>query len=443
MDRQNINYIYKNGLCHFCGVCYGVCPKNNIHFKPDEKGNPIFRVKNETRCGSCNLCIRVCPGLDVDFLSLHRSIFSSEYYFGFLGSFVDCALAHSRDSVLRRRGASGGVVSSLLISALELGQIDGATVVTLGLHGNPFEPTPFIARTKDEILSASGSKYLTVPVGMVLREIWQSSKEERYAFVGLPCHVHGLRKAQRYVPRLGRRVGPVISLFCGMGSSPLATEVLLKRIGVNRDDVASIDYRYGKWPGGFAATLKSGQVIWVPLDEYMSIMKIYQNIRCIMCADHTGEFADLSIGDAWLDEFKGQEGLNVVIIRTIEGKKLLIAAQQNENLDYSPINPEKVVDSQKLALYDKKIKIFASFKIARRFGLSNTIPRYTGLNPFQKAGFREYFRAIVFMVVPRMAAAKGLKHLFLLILRLPKGCLKMHFKGKHKKVKEAVLESSQ
>lgn len=43
-----------------------------------------------------------------------------------------------------------------------------------------------------------------------------------------------------------------------------------------------------------------------------------------MCPDHTGELADLSLGDAWLPELKGQKlGESLILTRTEAGERLL------------------------------------------------------------------------------------------------------------------------
>jgi len=51
-----------------------------------------------------------------------------------------------------------GVVTQLLIFLLEKGIIDGALVVRMR-EDQPLEPEPFIARTKEEIISTSKFKY--------------------------------------------------------------------------------------------------------------------------------------------------------------------------------------------------------------------------------------------------------------------------------------------
>lgn len=59
------------------------------------------------------------------------------------------------------------MVSALLIFALEQGIIDGALVTKMS-ENNPLEPQPFIARTREEIISAAKSKYCPVRIRLPL-----------------------------------------------------------------------------------------------------------------------------------------------------------------------------------------------------------------------------------------------------------------------------------
>jgi len=79
-------------------------------------------------------------------------------------------------------------VTALFIFALEKGLIDGALVTGMK-KDKPLEPEPFIARTREKIISARGSKYCSVPANIALKEILKAKEEERFAVVGLPCHI--------------------------------------------------------------------------------------------------------------------------------------------------------------------------------------------------------------------------------------------------------------
>lgn len=73
--------------------------------------------------------------------------------------------------------------------------IDGALVARMNSN-DPLEPQPFIARTREEILEASRSKYCPVPVNILIKDVLK--EDERYTFVGLPCHIHGLERFNRH-----------------------------------------------------------------------------------------------------------------------------------------------------------------------------------------------------------------------------------------------------
>ena len=149
--------------------------------------------------------MKVCPGHEVDFKGLNLEIFGKEPEDILIGNYLNCYVGHATDYDIRYNSASGGLVTALLIFALEEGLIDGA-LVTRMKKDKPLEPEPFIARTREEIIEARGSKYCPVPANVALREILEANEGERFAVVGLPCHIHGMRRAQRVDARLKERV---------------------------------------------------------------------------------------------------------------------------------------------------------------------------------------------------------------------------------------------
>ena len=94
---------------------------------------------------------------------------------------------------------------------MENGIIDGAMVTKMSSKV-PLEPEVMIARNKKDIINASGSKYCPVEISNGLEHILEN--EGRYAVVGLPCHLHGLRLLERKYPRLKKQIVIRIGLFC-------------------------------------------------------------------------------------------------------------------------------------------------------------------------------------------------------------------------------------
>ena len=158
---ETITSVVDGGLCTGCGTCVSLCPLSAIGLiKDNSRGIYIPRV-DQAICNQCGICFQVCPGHSVDFDQLNMSIFGKKPENTVLGHFINCYTGYATDFDIRYNAASGGLVSAMLIYALEKGLIDGALVTGMSKI-NPLEPEPFIARTREEVISASKSKYFPV-----------------------------------------------------------------------------------------------------------------------------------------------------------------------------------------------------------------------------------------------------------------------------------------
>ena len=127
------------------------------------------------------------------------------------GHFESAYLSFANDNALRQNSTSGGAITALLIDLLENGDIDGALVVTSD-ENDLWKGKPIIARTKQELLDSTKSKYAIAPTNAAFEEI--RNTPGRYAVVGLPCQVHGTLKAKALDRRLSERIVLTIGLFC-------------------------------------------------------------------------------------------------------------------------------------------------------------------------------------------------------------------------------------
>ena len=335
------------------------------------KGCYLPRLDKD-RCTWCGLCYQVCPGHSVDFEGLNATLFGDVPEDIALGRYLGCYLGHATDESIRYHSASGGLVSSLLVFALEEGLIDGA-LVTRMRSDDPLKPESFIARTREEILSAVGSKYCPVAAGTALKDILLA--DGRFAVVGLPCHIQGLRKAEEHIPTLKERIRCRISIACSLNYSFRGTEHFLESIGISRDAVETLQYRGRGWPGGMLIRLKDGTERTVPLAKYYQKLGPYSLRRCTLCSDMLGELSDLSCGDAWLPEVVRTDkvGSSFVVSRTPEGEELLEAAASKEAVELSELDLQELLASQGHALL-KKRKLKARMHLFKLSGRS--VPHY-------------------------------------------------------------------
>lgn len=372
-----VSQIVKEGLCTGCGTCVSLCPQEAIELSIDEKEGIYLPRLNENACINCGICYKVCPGHEVNFNALNTELFDKIPEDILIGNHLNCYTGHATEYSLRYNSASGGIVTALLIFALKEGIIDGA-LVTRMKKDRPLEPEPFIARTKEEIIEARGSKYCPVPLNIGLKEIMESKDHEKFAFVGLPCHIHGLRKAEQINKMLKEKIILRIGIFCAHTDNFLATKFIAKCINIKNEGIKKIEYRGRGWPGSMQIEFNDRDTITIPFEKYIIIheLQLFNPLRCMMCYDGLAELADASLGDAWLPDIQKNDkiGTSIIISRNNVIENILQNALLNGVIYLENIDKDKALRSQ-LPLF--RIKLVNAFISIRRL-MNKECPNYSG-----------------------------------------------------------------
>lgn len=334
-------------LCTRCGTCVAACSQGII--KVGEEGFPY--IGNVDSCTDCGVCRKVCPGIEVDFKEIGKEIFRQSLHNPYIGNYKNISVGHAIDKNIRRSASSGGIVTSLLISALERGMIDAAIVVKMS-KDQPLLPEVVIADTVEKIKESMQSKYQPVPLNAILRK---AEKYERLAAVGTSCQIQGLRKYEELNSKLKKAIKYHIGLFCGFSMERDATLFLLQKLKIDMQEIKSIEYRGKGWPGGFVVTLINGSVRYVSKEEYSLLNLLFLPKICLYCIDYTNELADISIGDAWFMEKEGEMGWSLVLTRTEKGEELMNHAIDTHHIFSAKSSLEHVLSSHKFILSYKKI----------------------------------------------------------------------------------------
>lgn len=410
VPMQDIVAVVKTGLCTGCGTCVGVCPTDAIEMIVS-MGLLLPKIDRD-RCTDCGICLRSCPGFSLDIEQLGSQVFGRQPTDACVGRFLKCYVGHSNDKEIGSVCSSGGIVDELLIYALDNGMIDGAVVARMK-RGKPLETEPFVARTREEVLSASRSKYCPVATGVVLKRL--KKENGRFAVVGLPCHIHGIRKAESVMPALRKKIVLHVGLFCGHTVSYDGTDFLLEKLQVKKGDVVRLDYRGNGWPDNMRVHLKDGRRLSLKYNRgwnaYWNVFSpfFFTPFRCLMCPDQFNELADVSVGDAWLRELKHQgRGESIIVVRTRFSEDLLAQLRLEGRIAVSQLSVGKVKESQDFSINFKKNHFVIRLRLFARLG--HSVPVITDACP-TSAGYAALLDGLLSYLSYRVSLNKRLRSL--------------------------------
>lgn len=369
-------WVIPKDLCTRCGVCHVICPTDVVRFDAAE-----FPYIEEQGCIDCGLCLQVCPGIEFDFPRMHREMFGEDYApLAMGGKYRQAYMGWSTRQEIRANAAAGGVVTQMLIELLDSGQIDGAVVV----GNDPADPTraaPLIARSEEEVRAAAQSKYSVVANTKVLRGFRR--RGERFAFVGVACQIHGLKKLQELNRRFRERAALVIGLACRGTFENDAIRDLLALRHLALRSVERIEYRGGPFPGKFRAHMAGGSITDLHRFEYKdgaynTLLRLYLPERCHLCPDYSAEFSDITCSDIWLRGKDGQYlypgGATLVLCRTERGEQAVEAMIASGKLALKPLDPATV--ERAYGHLRRERKVFPFVQIARRSRRGQRVPQY-------------------------------------------------------------------
>jgi coenzyme F420 hydrogenase subunit beta len=126
----------------------------------------------------------------------------------------------------------------------------------------------------------------------------------------------------------------MIAFMCGGVPSYQGTLDMLRSMGVeDPEDVVEFRYRGFGWPGRATAILSDGTEKSLDYDRaWGGILSKAVQFRCKICADGTGELADITFADGWhlgpdkKPIFEEREGRSMVMVRTELAKNLFAKA---------------------------------------------------------------------------------------------------------------------
>lgn len=380
---MNVTYTTRHHLCLGCGLCEDVCPTGSIAIGIS---NGEYRPQvNKSSClgDKCSRCAKICPGLGVNLKELSRKNTDTgdAKENAIIGRYINLYTGHSTDESIRFHSASGGLVTGLLIYLIEKQIIDGAVVTRFSSTDN-ITPEVFIARTKEELISAKSSKYCPVSMHGIRKKIREA--EGKYVIVGLPCHLHGFKKIETIDNKFKEHIFAYWGLYCSSGRTFHMTDYVLQHRHINQGDIRYFSYRDEGCLGSLV--VKCGNNVYKENFQsyYHPLRSYFIPRRCHFCIDHSAELADISFGDIHIKPYSDDTiGINSLIVRTPQMNELLQQAMRDGAIVVEELNEETLVASQKMARV-KKTKYASLVYWRKRMGMA--VPQYD-VKPYSKIGF--------------------------------------------------------
>ncbi len=301
-QRRLLEGVIAEGLCVRCGACVGLCPYLDFFDGRVVVVDPC-PVKDTFRC------VQVCPRADVGEIPMHRD----ETKEG-IGPFQEIFMARAAEESIRAGAQYGGVVTSLILFALDRQVISSAILTD---RGDSFAPRGRLVRSRTEVLACAGSRYAASGGLSAMNRAIGKGGDARLGVVGLPCQMEAIARMGLVAPDGKERVGAVllrIGLFCTWALDPGLLETYLRHQDI-QGPILKADIPPPPAEVFRIKTLTGWRDF--PLSDIRSMIQK----GCSLCGDMTAEHADISVGAA-----EGLEGWNTVIVRTDRGARLIQGA---------------------------------------------------------------------------------------------------------------------
>jgi coenzyme F420 hydrogenase subunit beta len=343
--------VVTTGLCTGCAGCVVACPHDVLGYndeggvyKPfhmEEELGPDDCIHGEKGCTSCT---RACPRFRTWEPEIDQHLFGRTRRPDELaGVSKDVILARAVDKTVHEKGQDGGLVSAILLWAMDNGYIDAALVSYLEGDGTSWKAIPGVARTREEVLAAAGSRY-TYSANTLAYGDAVAGGAEKIALVGMSCQSSSPpAMAVRKAGKVARRFALNIGLLCSKTFDDAIFEELFEaKYGLRKQDMVKMNIK-----GVFQIWMRDGSYHEVPLKECHA----WTREGCKMCPDFAAEHADISTGG--IGAFNDW---TLTVVRTDLGREIIVKMLQEGVIEGRPgdDDPGAIALMRKLATVSRR-----------------------------------------------------------------------------------------
>ncbi|MDR0810833.1 MAG: Coenzyme F420 hydrogenase/dehydrogenase, beta subunit C-terminal domain [Paludibacter sp.] len=349
MKKNDINIVVENQLCTACGSCKVACPVNAILMQKTEIGRLYADINTDT-CTHCGICYDICPGYDVKNNVLIEGVSPFE------GIVKQTYTGISTNRYIYENSQSGGLVTECLAYLFDTQKIDTAVVCIADYGKERPDVQAVVVRNKEDLLKSQRSSYTPIDMVSVLENI---EKQDRIAFVGLPCHIQGVvalqnkfKKYQNIVYKFG--------LICDRTLSEAITDVFLKIYWKKKIYWRNKTLFHNYKTAPVIIEAENGLQKIIPATMRHTLKDYFTSPRCRICFDKLNIHADIVFGDPWgMSNIDFVNGESLVITRTENGENLIRELITAERVKLNIASFEEVKKGQFIEKRKEQVKVFS------------------------------------------------------------------------------------
>ena len=305
MNRKECDFLHtvcEKEKCTGCKACVSACPQQCITYIENLEDQRC--VIDETKCVHCNLCKKVC-------LNESKNLMLKEP--------VEWKQGWSMDAQVRSNSSSGGIAAELSQLFLKEKGIVYSCVYDNGKF--IYQKASKLGEHKKFI----GSKYVKSDPGKIYLEIKSDlANGEKVLFIGLPCHVAGLKL---YLKESLQKELFTVDLICHGTPSAKLFESFVEQYHCHINELNDVQFRVAN-----QFSVNSERKSFAPFgtcDRYTIgfLNALFYTKNCYSCKfAGKNRVSDITIGDSWGSNLSIEEqkkGISLIICQTEKGKDLL------------------------------------------------------------------------------------------------------------------------
>lgn len=254
-------------------------------------------------------------------------------------------IGHDTNHEYRVKASSGGLGTLLQRYLLSTNKYGTSITFRFNSELCMYEPCLIY---KAEDVNSCGSIYQDINIAAYVRENLSLIKGGIVVSCP-PCQVSAIRNTlnKANIPNF------IISFCCSGQMTIEGTWKYYELLGINKEDIANMQYRGNGWPSGIQILLKNGEKIykdnwtepWITLHS----AGFYRPKRCYYCKLDTSYKSDISLADPWLAKYRNEDkiGNTLFVVNSSLGRDILNAISEKGLFEYVDIDYSSYYIAQK------------------------------------------------------------------------------------------------